>query len=90
MAASFSRRELALGVDAGDGEFSLSADTFVKRSLGPGAEQDLQTPAEFFDAAGEIHLIHVALGIQGGKRQIVLRGQRAEEFFFDRLFGDRE
>jgi hypothetical protein len=32
-----------------------------------GAEQHFKTATEFFDAAGEIHLTHIALRIQGGK-----------------------
>src|SRR5256884_806266 len=49
------------------GEFTLLAETLVRWGFGAGAEQNFETPAGVFDAAGEIDLIHVALGIQGGK-----------------------
>ena len=58
----------AFGGNSGDREFTLPAETFVRWSFGAGTEQNLETPAKFFDAAGEVDLIHVALGIQGGKR----------------------
>ena len=72
------------------GEFAVAAEAFIKRSLGAGAEQDLETTAEFFDAAGEIHLVNVAVGVQGGKGQIMLRRKRAEQSFFDRPFRDED
>ena len=49
------------------GEFGLAAQAFIKRRLGAGAEQHFKTAAEFFDPAGEIHLIYIALRVQGGK-----------------------
>jgi hypothetical protein len=51
------------GDSLGYGEFTLLAETLVRWGFGAGAEQNFETPAEFFDAAGEIDLIHVALGI---------------------------
>jgi hypothetical protein len=56
----------AFGGSPGYGEFTLAAETLVRWGFGAGAKQNFETPAQFFDAAGEIDLIHVALGIQGG------------------------
>ena len=54
--------------NSGYREFTFAAETFVGWSFRPGAKQNLETAAKFFDTAGEIHLVHVALGVQRGKR----------------------
>ena len=57
----------AAGSAFGGGELGLAAQAFIKRRLGAGAKQHFKTAAEFFDAASEIHLIYIALRVQGGK-----------------------
>src|SRR5205814_6860457 len=80
----------AAGRAFGRDKFGFAAEAFVGWGFGSGAEQDFEPAAEFFDAAGEIHLIHVTLSIESGKGQIVFRRKRAEQSFFDCLFGDED
>jgi len=55
------------GVSPGYGEFTLPAETLVRWGFGAGAEQNFETPAEFFDAGRRDRLDPRRSRIQGGR-----------------------
>ena len=57
---------------------AASSSRDVHRRLGLGPQQHLQPPPQLLDAAGQVHLGHVRVGIQRRQGQVLLGRQRVQ------------